>query len=80
MTVHINKTKDIFRAKRNDSIAFLKRRMVSLIMNKSYFDYQDYKVMRDMYLELLPLTPEEEIDILIDIRQNKRFFSDGEDF
>lgn len=80
MTVHINKTKNIFKAIREDSIAFLKRRLISLIMNKSYFDYQDYKEMRSMYLELLPLTPEEEVDILIDIRQNKRFFSDNEDF
>lgn len=74
MTVHINKTKNVFVEKRTALLFKYKHYIVRMIMNRSYFDAEDYQEMRSIQHKLAPLSVDEQIDIEIEISQNKRFF------
>lgn len=80
MVTHIHKTKNIFVQSRKSLIFQYKHYVIRMIMNRSYFDDVSYQELRRIQHKLFPLTSDEEIDIMIDIQQNKRFFSDDEDF
>lgn len=79
MTVHIGKTKRLFKVNRNSKLMLLRRMHINLIMNRYGFDAEDYQRMRSLTLELQPFTATEETDTLIEIQSNKRFFWSGED-
>lgn len=79
MVAHIYKTKKIFVKNRIFLIREYKHYVIRLIMNRSYFDADDYQRMREVQQKLFPLTFDEEMDIMNDIKHNMRIFS-SEDF
>lgn len=79
MVAHIYKTKKIFVKNRIFLIREYKYYVIRLIMNRSYFDADDYQTMREVQQKLFPLTFDEEMDIMNDIKHNMRIFS-SEDF
>lgn len=72
--VTIYKTKKLFKDSRAKLLMELTSLMIKLIMCKEYLDIDDYQRMSALKIELQPFTPDEENDILIDIKMNKRFF------
>lgn len=79
MTVHIGKTKLLFKVKRNTKLLPLRRMHISLMINRWGFNAEAYQRMRSLTLELQPFTPEEEATTLNEIQMNKRVFRSYDD-